>query len=301
MCTNKLSQQQRVAVFVVACVLSVALCVTIGYVVGTYIAAEHGGDSDSGAGNNTDAGAGAGQRSMPTVQPSSAPSSTAPTGAPSTSSPSSTPTSAPIGNSSSTSSAATNGTDGSTSTSPTSFSEFVDTVTPWGLALCIGALTVIGLCCVWYRRQRARGEDCWPHAKHQFQYAHVISPPRPAVEELVLEPPARGVAKFDASTIDVAAEQAEAEYIRRGLCEADDVAADDDDDALIPAWRLTDVKEEDIDMTCMPEIRAIHYGLSPGEVLGGSDDDDDNNSASTLRIVNAAHDEDAEVNDTLVL
>ena len=52
----------------------------------------------------------------------------------------------------------------------------------------------------------------------------------------------------------------------------------------VAEWRLVDVVEEDdIDMSDMPEISAVHYGMSPSETLEGDcfkaavkkDDDDD--------------------------
>lgn len=131
----------------------------------------------------------------------------------------------------------------------------------------------------------------------------MINPPRPAVDAQELEPQPlaqrpRVQPKFDASTINAEAEQAEVECVRERVCKPTE--------ARIPPWRLEDVKEEDIDMTSMPDVSAIHYGLSPGEVLEGSDnnddDDDDDSAVDTRRFQPAAPDnDDVNLNETLVL
>lgn len=95
------------------------------------------------------------------------------------------------------------------------------------------------------------------------------------------------VHKDDASTIDHVSEQLQVEAARARV--------------VSPGgnWRLGFVSEDDVDMQDMPEVSAIHYGLSPSETLEGDtfhagdaaaaaasdgDDDDDTDMTSDLQI-----------------
>lgn len=74
-----------------------------------------------------------------------------------------------------------------------------------------------------------------------------------------------------ARATDSEAEQRQVDAIRARLV-----------DSPKPVWRLADIAEDDIDMDDMPEITAVHYGMSPSETLEGD----------TFKAAAVAHDDD---------
>jgi hypothetical protein len=134
---------------------------------------------------------------------------------------------------------------------------FLDSLTPVSISVTAVLIFLAFACCgiVYWRRRSAQNAKFWFQDRGSFEYVNVAAPPRVSVSEAsVVAVPC---------TYDVKAEQGEVERIRKRVHQQQQARP----------WTIDDVNEDDIDMSNMPEISAIHYGMSPGETLENDDVD----------------------------